>query len=57
MCHSLIKPYLFRAKWDILMRAKWDHPVVHDMHVILSLKHIKNAIYFDNKPVSVNRLI
>ena len=26
MYHSLIKPCIFRAKWDILMRSKWDHP-------------------------------
>ncbi|KAK2183538.1 hypothetical protein NP493_307g01032 [Ridgeia piscesae] len=38
MCHSLIKPCLFQAKWDILMRAKWDQPVVHVMHVIIE-KH------------------
>ena len=35
--------------------GKWDHPVVHVMHVII--KNIKNAIYFDYMPISVDRLI
>ena len=47
MCHSLIKPCLFQAKWD--------HPVLHVMHVIIEKQ--KNAIYCDNMPVSVDRLI
>ena len=48
MYHSLIKPCLFQAKCDILMRAKCDLPVVHVI--------FENAIYFDNMLVSVDRL-
>ena len=51
MYHSMIKPCLFREKLDILLRAKWDHPVVH-----VIIENLKNVIYFDNMPASVDRL-
>ena len=61
MYHSLIKPCLFRAKWDMLMRTNWinNNCACYVVLVFLyfALKNSKNAIYFDNMPVSVDRLI
>ena len=54
MYHSLIKPCLFRAKCDIVMRAKWDQQLCcYVVFFVFLLKNIKNTIYFDNEPVSV----
>ena len=47
MYHSFIKPFLFRAKRDILMRAKWDNPVVPRYDTCLmtnaSFKYVNNG--------------